>query len=203
MDATDRRTRIADAAIAVVAGGGMRALTHRAVDTELGLPAGSTSYYFRTRRALVAAVADRIAETSRRDFAASALASAVPDDLVGLARGVAAWLDALLADRPAHLAVRYLLAVETVGEPGLPAPLFSRERATELFGRLGVAEPETAAADFIGVLEGLVFDRFAGARAHDGLRAGSESSIAQLARPIEAYLRGEHRAVRVFPPPEG
>ncbi|MFD7030933.1 TetR/AcrR family transcriptional regulator [Streptomyces sp. NPDC059917] len=71
--APDRRTLIADAAIATVAAAGLRGLTHRAIDTAAGLPAGSTSYYFRTRTALIGACYARIEE---RDLAEL-------DDLLG------------------------------------------------------------------------------------------------------------------------
>src|SRR6187455_857656 len=58
-----RRTEILDGALAVLADQGMRGLTHRAVDAAAGLPAGSTSYYFRSRAALLeACVADLVAQ---------------------------------------------------------------------------------------------------------------------------------------------
>lgn len=56
-----RRDALADAAIAVLANKGGRGLTHRAVDSAAGLPEGSTSYYFRTRQALLTAVVQRLA----------------------------------------------------------------------------------------------------------------------------------------------
>ncbi len=56
----ERRDAIADAAIHLVANRGLRGLTHRAVDAEVGLPPGSTSYYLRTRQALLAACLDRL-----------------------------------------------------------------------------------------------------------------------------------------------
>ncbi|MFI5984501.1 TetR/AcrR family transcriptional regulator [Streptomyces sp. NPDC051555] len=67
--APDRRTLIADAAIATVAAAGLRGLTHRAIDTAAGLPAGSTSYYFRTRTALIGACYARIEERDLADLA--------------------------------------------------------------------------------------------------------------------------------------
>ncbi|WP_382304650.1 TetR/AcrR family transcriptional regulator [Herbiconiux sp. UC225_62] len=57
-----RRSALADAGIAVLAREGSRGLTHRAVDTEAGVPAGTTSNYFRTRSALVEALVARIGE---------------------------------------------------------------------------------------------------------------------------------------------
>ncbi|KOU22764.1 TetR/AcrR family transcriptional regulator [Streptomyces sp. WM6368] len=63
----DRRTLIADTAIGLVAAAGLRGLTHRAVDGAAGLPAGSTSYYFRTRTALIGACYARLAELDLGD----------------------------------------------------------------------------------------------------------------------------------------
>ena len=54
----DRRTEILDAALRVLAEHGMRGLTHRAVDEAAGIPPGSTSYYFRSRSALVDGLRD-------------------------------------------------------------------------------------------------------------------------------------------------
>ncbi|KZS70298.1 TetR/AcrR family transcriptional regulator [Mycobacterium pseudokansasii] len=54
-----RRTRILDAAIDILADVGVGGLTHRQVDERAGLPAGTTSNYFRTRQALLEAAASR------------------------------------------------------------------------------------------------------------------------------------------------
>lgn len=58
----DRPELVADAAVTVLARDGLRALTHRAVDAEAGLPYGSTSNCFRTRSALLAAIVARLEE---------------------------------------------------------------------------------------------------------------------------------------------
>jgi DNA-binding transcriptional regulator YbjK len=58
----DRQQRLLDAAIETLATGGMRQLTHRAVDATAGLPAGSASNRFRTREALIVGVLGRILE---------------------------------------------------------------------------------------------------------------------------------------------
>lgn len=50
---TGRRLLVAQAAVRVIADRGMRGLTHRAVDTEAGLPLGSSSVLARTRAALL------------------------------------------------------------------------------------------------------------------------------------------------------
>lgn len=57
-----RRAALADAGLAVLAARGARGLTHRAVDARAGVPAGTASNYFRTRRALIDALVARIGE---------------------------------------------------------------------------------------------------------------------------------------------
>ncbi|MEE4023595.1 hypothetical protein V1Y59_10950 [Gordonia sp. PKS22-38] len=49
---TDRQALLGKAALQVIASGGLRALTHRAVDEAAGLPAGSVNYYAPTRSRL-------------------------------------------------------------------------------------------------------------------------------------------------------
>ncbi|MEV0298150.1 TetR family transcriptional regulator [Nocardia sp. NPDC050710] len=191
MSTSDRRTRIIDAAIDLIATRGIRALTHRALDTALELPTGSASYYFRTKRALIEAVTDRITTRSREEFttARPAVPSLDPD---AVAHGIAVWLDRLLAERRSHLIVRHALVIELLPDPDLhdrlAHSLFSVERARELFQAMRTPDPEVTAADFVAVIEGAVFDRFAGNRTH--LRPGGSASIAQLTGLLSAFLRG-------------
>ncbi|KAA0085640.1 TetR family transcriptional regulator [Mycolicibacterium sp. P9-64] len=58
----ERRNRILDAAIDILCDDGVGGLTHRQVDTRAGVPAGTTSNYFRTRQALIEATAGRVAD---------------------------------------------------------------------------------------------------------------------------------------------
>lgn len=58
----ERRAQILDAAIGILADVGVGGLTHRQVDDRAGLPAGTTSNYFRTRQALLEATAARTVE---------------------------------------------------------------------------------------------------------------------------------------------
>ncbi|MEV6856024.1 TetR/AcrR family transcriptional regulator [Streptomyces microflavus] len=58
----DRRDRLRDAAIAVLAEEGGRGLTHRAVDRAAQVPDGTTKNYFPTRDAVLRAVAERCLE---------------------------------------------------------------------------------------------------------------------------------------------
>ncbi len=58
----ERRAEILDAAIDILADVGVGGLSHRHVDARAGLPAGTTSNYFRTRTALLEATAARTVE---------------------------------------------------------------------------------------------------------------------------------------------
>ena len=60
-----RRDDLVNAALLVLAEGGLKGLTHRAVDAEAGLPSGSTANLFRDRASLVRALLD---EMERRDW---------------------------------------------------------------------------------------------------------------------------------------
>lgn len=192
MSTTDRRILLVDAAIDLIATKGIRALTHRALDTALDLPAGSASYYFRSKRALVEAIADRITIRSRTDFAAVRPAPTEPIDPAQVARDIARWLDRLLTERRNQLITRQALLIELLADPELQGrlthSLFSVDEAHNLFRALHRTEPERTAADFIAVLEGAVFDRLVGARAH--LRAGTPESVDQLTSLLSDYLIG-------------
>ncbi|MFF3227835.1 TetR/AcrR family transcriptional regulator [Nocardia suismassiliense] len=192
MSTTDRRALIADAAIELVATQGIRALTHRGIDAALGLPAGSSSYYFRTKRALIEAIVDRITARSRADFIAAQLTPAGPVDPEATAHGIASWLDRLLSERRSHLIARHTLILELLSDPDLHArlahSLFSTERARDLFDAMDCADPSTTAADFVALLEGAVFDRFAGSRAD--LAPGTPESVRQLSTLLGSFLRG-------------
>lgn len=61
-DGTERRRVLCDAAIQVLAEQGSRGLTHQQVDRTAGVPDGTTSYYYRTRAALLQGVSNRIGE---------------------------------------------------------------------------------------------------------------------------------------------
>lgn len=61
-DGDERRRALCDAAIQVLADQGSRGLTHGQVDRQAGMPDGTTSYYYRTREALLRGVGKRVAE---------------------------------------------------------------------------------------------------------------------------------------------
>jgi DNA-binding transcriptional regulator YbjK len=58
----ERRRDLCDAAIQLLADDGAKGLSHLKVDRKAAVPDGTTSFYFRTRSALLRAVAERLAE---------------------------------------------------------------------------------------------------------------------------------------------
>jgi DNA-binding transcriptional regulator YbjK len=60
-----RRLELVISAQRVVGAGGLRALTHRAVDADAGLPEGSCSSYYRTKVALLGALTEHIGHQLR------------------------------------------------------------------------------------------------------------------------------------------
>ncbi|MFB6428191.1 TetR/AcrR family transcriptional regulator [Streptomyces microflavus] len=169
MSLPDRRGLIADAAISTVASAGLRGLTHRAVDTAAGLPAGSTSYYFRTRSALISACYLRLAALSVADVDRWQAEHGAPDP-DSAAEALAALLHHwLTAARDRQLA-RFELSLEATRRPELRADLetaglAARSRATTLLASLGAPRPEQAAELLVAWTDGLLYDRLAGAPA--------------------------------------
>ena len=53
----------------VLAGHGLKGLTHRGIDRQAGLPEGSSSAYFRSRAALQQAVAEHVSDRLVQDVA--------------------------------------------------------------------------------------------------------------------------------------
>ena len=67
-NAPERRRQLADAAIELLGGNGVHGVSHPKVDEHAGVPAGTTSFYFRTRKALLHAVATRLNELDVADL---------------------------------------------------------------------------------------------------------------------------------------
>ncbi len=102
-----RRAQILDAAIDILADVGVGGLTHRQVDDRAGLPAGTTSNYFRTRQALLEATAARTVDLhwQRVEALRTAIGSLTPHT----PEGVKALLTRMISD-PDEQARRYTVA---------------------------------------------------------------------------------------------
>jgi DNA-binding transcriptional regulator YbjK len=185
----DRRAAIADAAIHLVATRGLRGLTHRAVDTEAGLPPGSTSYYLRTRDALLTACVSRMLE---RDLAAAPPSVA---DHEGSSDQTADLLSGMVLQLIRHRAedqlARYELSLEASRRPELLDAITHggrvlREHLAGMLGPLGIRDPEQAAWPFAAMLDGLLWDRVAGA----GRTLPEDAFEAAVRRAVRALLAG-------------
>lgn len=165
-DRRDRRTLIADTVVAVLASAGARGLTHRAVDAAAGLPAGSTSYYFRTRDALLSAAARRLADL---DFEEAAELPPPPATPAGLASLLAALvLGQATAHRDRTLAL-YELALEAARIPAVAEALTAQatrfeHAATALLTALGTTHPAEDARAVITACSGLLYEATVGGR---------------------------------------
>ncbi|MGV9194634.1 TetR/AcrR family transcriptional regulator [Microbacterium sp. MC2] len=149
------RERALDAAVEVVADGGMRALTHARVDARAGLPAGSTSNWFRTRDALVTGLVDWIAEQERADYRAGPPAS------------VDAFIDALTrmievqtTHHAARTRARFCLFLDAHSAPALRRQRVAFEQWLQgIATTLGMPDPPAAARTILACGSGLVMHR--------------------------------------------
>jgi len=214
----DRRAAMADAAIAIIGGRGLRALTHRAVDQALALPDGSTSYYLRTRHALLERVVGRLAERTAADLRAVQVSPQVspqvsgrdatgadrpagtpcppdlPDRLDALSARAGALLDRMIGARRVDSLARYALTIELATDPGLHRALIAgqplREMAAAALSTLAAPDPAAQALDLVSMTDGLVFDRLVGTRSLLGPDPGTTESVTELTRAVRTFLRG-------------
>ncbi|MFE7615337.1 TetR/AcrR family transcriptional regulator [Streptomyces sp. NPDC057496] len=183
---TDRRTALADAAIEVLADEGMRGLTHRAVDRAAGLPPGTTSAYFRTRRALLTGLVRRLVERDQEELREAGERTPMPRTPGELADGLAAFVAERLAGEGRRRSLaRYACAVESVRHPELreilvPRRNAAREIVREFLDARGVADSEGRTLTLLACVDGLVFDRLV----HGGDVPGDE-----IAGLVAAALR--------------
>jgi len=198
---TGRRTEILDGALTVLAEQGMRGLTHRAVDAAAGLPAGSTSYYFRSRNALVAGCVQRLLE---RD-----LEEDVPAAEAAVAGGPGLLTEALTAigvrmattERRRTLA-RYELSLAAVRDPALRAELVRggdtiRARGAALLAGAGAEDPDGAAAEVAAVLDGLVYTALVrGPAEPEALAAWLRPALRRVIGALPGVGRGEPSTAR-------
>lgn len=182
-----RRDLICEAALDLAAQGGNHALTHQAIDMRLGLARGSTSYYYRTRHALVSAAIAHLTARSRAYFD-DAVPPVPPATIQEAATLIASQLQVLLAERRRDVLARYALMADAMADTelqqGLARCLFSLPAATDLMTSLGAPNPADAARNLVGLLEGLIFTH-----AFDSAGAGSGTSSAASAQALRGPIR--------------
>lgn len=159
---TSIKTRVLDAAIDLLATGGLRALTHVRVDERAGVAKGSTSNYFRTRAALLVGVTDWIVE---RELPAVSAAFA-PRSAAEFIDAMCAVLDFTTRENRALTTARLVLFMEANHNEILREAL-SRGRVrmeaavVSAFEGLGATNPRAAAEATTACFEGLILHRIA------------------------------------------
>ncbi|UUZ44166.1 hypothetical protein LP422_16585 [Janibacter limosus] len=186
-----RKRLILESATKVVAAGGMRGLTHRAVDAEAGLSQGSTSGYLRTRLALVSALAEFIAAgliDSVEELAGEQQAGEPVATVVEHALDLfAGWLR-----EPEALLAKAELAQEAMRQPEVaealePARLRIEGIVGQILVRAGVGDVQTSAQAIIAAMEGVL-----------------ASALAKPTAEREAYVREVgKRIITAFVPTVG
>ncbi|MFH8590351.1 TetR/AcrR family transcriptional regulator [Streptomyces rimosus] len=160
-----RRDEVLDAAIEVLGAAGSRRLTYQAVDAAAGVPAGTTSNYFRNRAALIDGIVAHLEALERRDweeFARQAAPAGVPE----LAAAVTRFVRHATGPGRARTAARYALFLEASSRPELRPPL-ARGRAavvgwaTEWLRRFGSPEPRRHCEILLDYLDGVAFHQLA------------------------------------------
>ncbi|GAA1866684.1 TetR/AcrR family transcriptional regulator [Asanoa iriomotensis] len=183
-----RFTDLTDAAISVVAAQGMRGLTHRAVDGRAGLPLGTTSAYFRTRKALIEALVRRLADLDNEDLAGRSFDPPPAE----FAESVAWVLDTWLTTGRERTLARYACLLEATHRPELRTILeygrASRDQARTLMEAAGVANPSQAGDHFVACVDGLLFDRMVGAGALTAPTPGTPENRADLATAVRRLM---------------
>jgi DNA-binding transcriptional regulator YbjK len=187
---TDRRTALLDAALHVIGTRGLREATHRAVETEAGVPHGSVTYYFGSRDGLLSAAVERMRELDEARVATmaqqliTAFASAEADAVIdAVAEGAAAMFE----EQRTAMQARYemLLAGSRDEELGR----LMRE-CTEVFWNLakpvaiaaGSQDPDGDARIIMAMADGLYFDALTKGE-HDPalLRRGLRQALRSIA----------------------
>lgn len=160
------RDRIVAAAIELLGDEGVRSCTHRRIDRRAGLPAGSTSNYFRTREALLAGAVEGIVASELTHAGAD-----LPADIDGLVESLGELVEFTTGPRRTQTRARHALFLEAAHDADLRARLSSsREHYVALVSAalvgLGATDPAAGTAAVMGVCEGIILHRIA--RGDDG-----------------------------------
>ncbi len=182
--AEQRRRGILEAALKVIAAGGVESVTHRRVASEAAVPLGSTTYYFSSREDLVreafryylaevGAVLTRLADRAELDSAAG-----VVDLLVEMARREFAETPLVLAE--------YELILYAARDKALAKELNAWERGLEAqvartLDGLGAPRPFDAARTLVELMRGFEIGQLTRpAAGYDDLRRRLESVVSGL-----------------------
>ncbi|WP_422744429.1 TetR/AcrR family transcriptional regulator [Mycobacterium sp. WMMD1722] len=125
---TQRRHDLCDAAIALLAAEGAKGLSHLKVDRWAGVPDGTTSFHYRTRWALLRAIAERLDELDM-----TTMQSVVVDGSSSASLLAELVMHAGVEPQLTRTKARYELTMQATRDPRLAEGL---QRSTEAFSAL-------------------------------------------------------------------
>ncbi|EST38811.1 hypothetical protein N566_05405 [Streptomycetaceae bacterium MP113-05] len=175
-----RRREVLDAAVEVLANGGLRRLTYQAVDSTAGVPPGTTSNHFRNRNALLDGIVAHLEALDRADWERGVgglpqvqprppepdrpPGPSVPSGPDDLAVALAGMVRRLVGPGRPRTTARYALSLEAVARPAVGEPL-RRGHASLLdwgagiLAELGSPTPAEHIRTLAALLEGLMFQQ--------------------------------------------
>ncbi len=156
------RLRALDSAVDLLGTSGLRALTHARVDERADLPRGSTSNYFRTRRALLAGVVDRIVERELDAYGPQL----APGSAAEFVDGLCLLFEQTSGTNRTLTAARLALFMEAGHDPAIRDAVVRGRAAMEsallpALAGLGARDPRTSAAAVMACFEGVLLHRIA------------------------------------------
>lgn len=157
---SDREQLLLDAAIDVLADGGIRRLTHRAVDAQAKVPVGSTSNRFRSRDALLAGVLHRLLERETAVWTRMSVGMST-DSIDAFAARLGRLVEALSGDERKLTLARHAVFAQAEREPTLRTELrAARRQIAEWMGPLltdlGSRNPGEDLRYLLALLDGLL-----------------------------------------------
>lgn len=129
----ERRRDLCDTAIQLLADDGAKGLSHLKVDRKAGVPDGTTSFYFRTRSALLLAVAERLAELDMANLQAVADNSGDSQNAGSPSLLSQVVIQSGREPELARTKARYELTMQAARDPALAATL---QQGTDAFTKL-------------------------------------------------------------------
>jgi DNA-binding transcriptional regulator YbjK len=185
---TDTRQRLLDAAIPLVANGGLRALSHRAVETAAGVARGSARYHLGSRHQIVEGLMERLAALDVAAMQAHLHRLAIDHLATGsmdLQAPVRSIITALMGD-PDRVLARYWLMLEATRDDTLQ-PIVRRWRDAfvtipePLLARLGADDPAGMSRDLVALLDGVIFEHLSTGRVAD-LQERASATVSSFIR---------------------
>jgi DNA-binding transcriptional regulator YbjK len=173
-----RRAALLDAAIEVIAEGGVGKATHRSIAARAGMPLSTTSYFFSSLDDLIAAalqvVADRISARVEDVLKKIDVAALGPEE------SIEQFMEQLLATPQSEVLAQFEIYLECTRRPQLHATahqiMASIERAAEAALRaLGIRHAAQRAPMVVAMLDGFALHRRAWPRGEADRRALREA----------------------------